>query len=591
MNVLFACLSMLNTGNMKIRDYSDENGNIVQGIMTNEAPARATIDLLNQKGQKLDRIVVICSQSVREKKLDMEAKNRSGETLRELLGKMIEKDEEAAGQRNQDAPMHWELFGGGEHIQPTTYEIYQELINCHARSVDPSYSSDIYRQVKIDDDPKDDSISETVIEAATEITNADEPIHLYIDYNGGQRYIALMMLAIANLMKNRSVNIEQIMTMNSNSLGDPNAIIPIQNKNMESIFDSFDLVSGINEFINYGRITGLTKYFDKPDSQDKERKEILDKMKEFSDNLQLCRTDNIMDSLAAYDKYKHNPEEHKQEKVLWIMLDEYVKNHKSDKNKDSYAFLFYYVIEDILNGYDKVRNGELPEIIEWCIDHDFVQQALTFCSEEMPGYFWRSGIFKASPDEKREYDRFLEKIHTVEGQKSCPSLKNKYRVAHEDGSSKYAYEWMTYYLPFSATRDKESYALLLADEDDSYKFGPEKKDREATQKELLSLINNNPKLFHPDGVPLDGKQIENSVKAAASLVWQVRQRRRVSSTISDNKLKIKKILIFYQLLKTQRNKTNHADDTDDECIWSCAQICYVLKGLVRTLQGIDNSRR
>ena len=82
----------------------------------------------------------------------------------------------------------------------------------------------------------------------------------------------------------------------------------------------------------------------------------------------------------------------------------------------------------------------MPNIIKWCVDNDFIQQALTFTAEEMPGYFWKSGLFKASVSEKEKYDKYLmAKSPNKKNNNSC--IKQ-----YSENSSKYAYEWMIKYL-------------------------------------------------------------------------------------------------------------------------------------------------
>lgn len=74
-----------------------------------------------------------------------------------------------------------------------------------------------------------------------------------------------------------------------------------------------------------------------------------------------------------------------------------------------------------MKGYEGLLEGELPNIIKWCVDNDFIQQALTFTAEEMPGYFWKSGLFKASVSEKEKYDKFLmaKRSPNKKNNKSC----------------------------------------------------------------------------------------------------------------------------------------------------------------------------
>ena len=139
-------------------------------------------------------------------------------------------------------------------------------------------------------------MAEAVINAVNnvmEFPDKDNDIHLYIDYNGGPRYVAFMQVVLAQFLKTRNVQLEQIITMNFGNK--QNGKVPLQN--LLSIFDSTNLIGSINEYINYGRIKGLKEYFKK--AQNKEINKLLDVMEEFSNNLQLCRTSSIMESAGA----------------------------------------------------------------------------------------------------------------------------------------------------------------------------------------------------------------------------------------------------------------------------------------------------
>ena len=66
----------------------------------------------------------------------------------------------------------------------------------------------------------------------------------------------------------------------------------------------------------------------------------------------------------------------------------------------------------------------------------------------------------------------------------------------------------------------------------------------------------------------------------------IRQNKRVTSKLQGN-LILEEILVVYFLLKNQRNKTNHADDTaEDAATWSYGQICDVLKQMTEVLEEI-----
>ena len=513
----------------KINKYTYESkkgSQFIEGVMTNEAPTKAVIGLLEEKGDsnRLDKVVMICSDAVKKTITLKEGEN----DLKNLKQVDIKKCMEDS------------------HI-----EFYKKLINSYAKEINPSYiNSPIeYETVGIADFTEAEDVSKSVIEAANKVSEAGEKVNLFIDFNGGQRYVAFMILAIANLMKIRQVNIEQIMTMNFDNKVD--GIVPIQN--MESVFSSFDLIAGINEYINYGRIKTLRSYF-KP-SSNKEIKEILAKMEEFSNNLQLCRTGYVMS--------------HRNE--LLKMLKDYSEKKRETEVLDTYEQLFEYVVNDILTGYEGLLTGDLPDIIKWCVDNDFIQQALTFTSEEMPGYFWGSGLFKASASEEAEYDKFLEKVHDPSSEE-YKTQKQYYRKKHSKNSSKYAYEWMINYLPQPdkvRTNKKES---------DNIKKKPDniKKELDNIKKELKNLNKNKIK---------DNKVLEKATKYAAPLIWHTKQRNGRAVCGRNGEILFKEVIILYFALKEQRNLTNHADgETGEADSWSYEYLCEVLVKLCNALE-------
>ena len=308
---------------------------------------------------------------------------------------------------------------------------------------------------------------------------------------------------------------------------------------MESVFSSFDLIAGINEYINYGRIKTLRSYF-KP-SSNKEIKEILAKMEEFSNNLQLCRTGYVMS--------------HRNE--LLQMLKEYSEKKRETEVLDTYEQLFEYVVNDILTGYEGLLTGDLPDIIKWCVGNDFIQQALTFTSEEMPGYFWESGLFKASASEEAAYDKFLRKVYDPSSEE-YKTQKQYYRKKHSKNSSKYAYEWMINYLP------QTNKARINKNESDNIK------------KELRNLNKNKVK---------DSKVLEKATKYATPLIWHTKQRNGRAVCGRNGEILFKEVIILYFALKEQRNLTNHADgETGEADSWSYEYLCEVLIKLCNALE-------
>ena len=540
-NVLLLCMSPLNK-RAQINKYSYESQNggreLLYGVMTNEAPAKAVIRILDEKkdGSRLDKVVMICSDAV-HKTIELDEGNDNLNNLKEV--------------------------DINRCLSDTHIEFYEKLVNIFAKDVNPDYISHPieYDTVGIADFTEDNEVSKSVIEAAGKVAATGEQVNLFIDFNGGQRYVAFMILAIANLMKIRQVNIDQIMTMNFDNK--VNGIVPIQN--MVPVFASFDLIAGINEYINYGRIKTLRSYF--KSSGNKTIQAILAKMEEFSNNLQLCRTGYIMD--------------HRSE--LLRMLEEYSKQSDETEPSDTYEQLFAYVVNDILEGYEGLLTGELPDIIRWCVNNDFIQQALTFTSEEMPGYFWKSGIFKATSLERQEYDNFLNKLHSSP-KNDYKTLKRVYRKKHPQNSSKYAYEWMISYLPYSSNqRQNGEYQSVLSDSHVSFKrlvfTGPDRRATNVIKNRIGRFTRINMK-----GININNESLDKAKGFAAPLIWHTEQRMGRASCGMRDKLLFNEVMVLYFLLKEQRNLTNHADgETEEEDLWTYDQLCRALEELVKVM--------
>lgn len=511
-NVLLLCLSPIRSS-AQVNKYSvDIDGEAVyfEGSMTNEAPAKSVIKKLSRLGERLDRIVMICSGTV-----------------------------------ERAAP--FSLDDGAEY---THTQLFCHFTDSYAERTDSRYVDEPieYVRIPIADFTNDYQVSEAVASAASEITGEGDRVNLYIDFNGGQRYVAFMILAIANLMKNRGVGIADIMTMNFENRVD--GVIPIQD--MSPLFESFDLVSGINEYINYGRIRGLKNYFS---AAGEEICNILSELETFSNNLQLCRTGYIMENKGA----------------LLQRLSDYLKKSEKETYTDTYTRLFAFVIKDIIDGMRGLLSGTLPEIIRWCVKKEFIQQALTFCSEEMPHYFVESGIFAPTKEEAEEYRQF---IRCVRQASSVEKELREYKKTQDSSPSKMNYNWMIKYLPFSGERDP--YADVLTDgvySDDLLMFVcPDiYVDLPPLKKDLNNFL-----LFDMKAVPNRSQLIRSIDIQVTKALWHCCvSGERVTTTVKKRH-KLREILTVYYLLKQQRNMTNHADTAADNSEWDYGTICSVL---------------
>ena len=551
-NVLLLSLSVMNVRNSENEssyEYTEGRNQIygIKGRLTNGAPTKYVIEnLAGRRMQEcLDDIVIISSDTT---KMPIRAKG------------------EAAWLDRTD-PLLQSPIGDMSHL-----EYYEKSIQYYVKEK----HSDLYKDRNINyyvidilDQPQQLEVAQAALEAAQKVlgNNDDEKVDLYIDYNGGPRYVASMILSIANMMKNRQVEIKEVLTMNYDNksmkkdeiTGKEIPVIPIQN--MKAVFESGELVSGLNEYLIYGRIRGLKNYFKELNAE--KGGNILKRMEEFSNELQLCRTNAVFkkkeELKEVLEKFNSSSSE--------ANLNQ--QNSAKKVNNATREMLFAYVVHDILAGYGDLLDGELPEVISWCVEKDFIQQALTFFVERMPIYFWEKGIFKPTSQEEREYEELKRAFENGEMSEDDQRL---YRNHYEKYDDKYA--WLTGYLKHghNFAYGKENSGLMR-----NKKFSDFVQVDPNAFENIKEVFKKGKSKF-PRMVSKDG-EVTNKESMLKYLGYL--DIGRAETNLSREKLA--ELLAYYELLKTQRNKANHADD-DSENIWSYEFLCKVLKAAVLTLQ-------
>ena len=404
-NVMLLCMSplkwMFDENEYSYRFRNGDIGN-VHGRMTNEAPVKSLIEKLKRDyNQRLDRIVMICSEKV----------------TKETIGKDEPPKNEAQKQLFQT--LHDEILFNGKCIFDITHKDYFEwIIKEYAAGVDGCYKEKgiDFEVTHITDFANETDVIKAVTDSASQVMKDYKDVNLYIDFNGGPRNVAVLIMGLSNLMKLRNVTVKEITYMDFENKGKNNNVTSLENMNV--LFGVVDLVSGVNEYVSYGRIRILKDYFKSCDDQ--RIHIILRVLEDFSNNMQLCLTDYVM---ANKEHVKTD-------------LKSYQANMKTSS---SYEIMFSFVAEDILRGCSKLLEGSLPEMILWCIEKEFIQQALRFYIELIPAYLWDNKLFCPSVTEAQEYMCWC-----IDQEYSPDEIPNTYRDFSRHMDDKYY--WMHYYL-------------------------------------------------------------------------------------------------------------------------------------------------
>ncbi len=359
---------------MKTNMYESFDGSVrdLEGVITNEAPIKMLIKQLSQKNDKLDYVCAITSDLVNQKY---------------------------------------------DNIDKTSFEVLENNIKVFCENEDVEVP--IFETFDIENEPTSDNVIETVMnldDFLKKKVQTKETINVYIESNGGIRYVLTMILSICNALEGEYDNFEikQIYSM----IFDRNHATKILET--KDVFDSIQVPTIINEFLSYGRTEQLKKYFEymkaEPNTYVREQA-ILDKLDELTENIFLCRVEYIIDGFYGdnnihkmIDDYiKDNPNPSGKEKVFVHILNA-IKSHYLD-------YLYYRENDD--NKELSIDNLYLPNMINWCLDKGYVQQALTLAAERYPRYMYDNGYYEISDELEKQLEEKKKKDLT---EKNCRLL-------------------------------------------------------------------------------------------------------------------------------------------------------------------------
>lgn len=364
--------------------YKDEENNEFEGHMTNEAPIESVIKRLHDAHYQLDKIIYIESDTIREREARIDNLT-SAEYLRSLINRYCEEN---------------------------GYQI-------------PEYD-EMTDSVRISNEPNAREVSESVFKVynrVVQLSRENDEVNIFVESNGGVRYVLTMLLSVTKTLEMRldNVHIKEISSMVYN---DGTTFI----KNTKPIYDTTQIVGIIDEYINYGRVNSLRNYVESLFEKVKNREmindvnNIISRLSQLSDDIQLCRTTKMLEDFYL-------------DGGIGVVIQEFLKKYSDDA--ESAIVIFRYLLNVVYSEYKGViydgnENYEdtilnLPRVIEWCVKKNFMQQALTLCSEKIPQYLFASGRIELS----EKFAELLDKADTKRYERCyyfVANLTNPFRI-------------------------------------------------------------------------------------------------------------------------------------------------------------------
>lgn len=227
----------------------------------------------------------------------------------------------------------------------------------------------------------------------------DDSLVLHADCTGGMRNAAMVMMAVLRLMQyDDRVSIGDILYSNWSK-----RIVERAN----NIYALFDLIAGAEEFVRFGSVQTLRDYYKTRDSKNKddnddqekqspELQRLIKAMADFSDAISLCNYGTFRDAITNLRR---------------TMEDFHAHIHNANGEASLPDSLMNRLYGRIRHEYRWLLRSEEPDditLIEWCIQHDYIQQALTLYTERVPKIFCSYNIVTLTKEGQEAFDTFLQ---------------------------------------------------------------------------------------------------------------------------------------------------------------------------------------
>ena len=386
---------------------------------------------------------------------------------------------------------------------------------------------------------------------------------VYIDTTGGGRDASLLIQLLVKYMENFGRKPQRAWYSS------------YKDKNIHDVTDSYrvmDLIDALGTFITTGISKGLAEL---AAVKNKALNEAINAINKFSDEIHLNKIDNIEGTLTEMNNCFN--------KV--ISSDNSVELNNTE-------YMLKAIIPELQKGLFPNNKADIPDIIDWCIRNNMLQQALTIATERIPKYLFEDmGLVKCIGDkaallkEKKTYEDeyyhlFYTKMLTATDifRAEANNKKEKFIQQYLNGKLKNNKEFWNDFerLTEGITRGVNDTNIIF-----NHLCGKGRKAQGANAALIKYLIGRAPKTYadiayaYADhkkkeladllGYPDLARKSENdSLNNKFLLVDSLDSCKQNDFEIAEGRLALfKRIAVGYLYIKAKRNQVNHSgDDTD-----------------------------
>lgn len=250
-------------------------------------------------------------------------------------------------------------------------------------------------------------VSKRILEFKSSIDMTKDKICLYMDTTGGPRNAAMILLVISRMMAYHGIVVADMYYSSYRRVEHEPDQITVHR--VLDIYNLFDIVAGFEEFKLFGSAKKLNAHFKPNEMDNSESDAISDK----ADNTSIIAIHELLSAMDSFSEAINISSRGSFETSI-KRLDESLAlvsdtTYKLSNNKDFEQDLVTLLKEPIEESYatllEQHRKNTSDELayIDWCLDHDYLQQALTLFYEYVPEYAVNKGIISCNQTEFYQY--------------------------------------------------------------------------------------------------------------------------------------------------------------------------------------------
>ena len=330
--LLFLSDVKLQSGRLSEQEYDTDSLGIIKAGHTNEASLLYMDRKLAQNGESLDYVFVFVSNLV----------GGRGESAGNKIS-YIEPGADTAAEYTHQAVFEKLIL----HKCP---QLANKLIYC-----DFDEDKDNVQAIQY--------VLKMVGLISDRLSGSPDEWKIHVDLAGGLRHAAVLMLSVLHMLRYTGLQIGDAVYANFSKK--PRKCI----EDVSIVHEMFEMVSGTDSVLNSANLRDIQAYFDlhvPAEQQSSELRSLLTALESFSNAVKLCHTGKFEG--AARD------------------LASAMSSFRQLEHKSVHEELFAQVLHSLERDYaDIVReDASRQDIIRWCLDKDFLQQAMTLFNEWMP---------------------------------------------------------------------------------------------------------------------------------------------------------------------------------------------------------------